>query len=244
MGIGSSTLPMLSMRYADKLYVKLKNFTIMTKQELANERRLNKAVIESSMTLAAQLKALNHDAGYKLKTRGSDGTITEHQITKREQISKLGMEPLYRGKSCMGYTPATFNKAVDDSLKMVGDDGHVKATYVYVDRVVTVTIKDPQTGERDYSLYTSEEADKKIKGESAQSCKVYRKVRIGEFGWGPRTIVKVLEQSRSIEEEIKKAAASQKKYEEQKAAGLYVIMNNDGKLSKVQVNANINDVWD
>jgi len=226
---------------ADILLSNFKTQTIMTKQELANEKRLNKAVIASSMTLAAQLKSLNHDAGFKLTTTASDGTVTEHHVTKREQIAKLGMQPLYRGKSCMGYTPATFNAAVDDSLKMVGLDGHVKDTYVYVDRVVTVTMEDPNTGQKDYSLYTSEEADKKVKGESAQSCKLYRKVRIGANGWGPGLIVKVLWQSRHIADEIARAEKSKQTFEEQRANGLYVVINKDGKLVKVKVNVNFNE---
>lgn len=207
----------------------------MTKQELANEKRLNKAVVESSMTMKAQLKALNCDAGYKLATKDKDGNLTIQQVTKREQLSKLGLEPKMSGKSCLGYTPATFNAAVDESLKEVGADGRVLANYVYVDRVVTVTIEDDNTGKKDYSLYTSEEADKKVKGESAQTCKLYRKVLINECGWGPGLLVKVLWQSRHIQEEVKRAETSAEKFAEQKANGLYIVMNKDGRLVKVPV---------
>lgn len=214
-----------------------------TKKELAIEKRLNKAVVESSMTLKAQLNALNTDAGYNLKTKDSKGTITEHHVTKREQIAKNGMQPKMTAKgACLGYTPATFNAAVDESLKEVGSDGRVKANYVYVDRVVTVTIEDGNTGMKDYSLYTSEEADKKVKGESAQTCKLYRKVTIGEFGWGPGMIMKVLWQSRHIQEEVTRAEASAKKFKEDMEKGLYIVINKDGQLKKVAVkveNANI-----
>ena len=213
----------------------------MTKQELANEKRLNKAVIASSMTLAAQLKALNHDAGYKLQlksVKNGEVTITIAQVTKREQIAKLGMLPKMSGKACLGYTPATFNAAVDESLKEMGTDGKVKANYAYFDRVVTVTVSEPtDNGEsKDYSLYTSEEADKKVKGESAQTVKLYRKMMIAETGWGPGMIVKVLWQSRNIKDEDARAKASEEKYEELKKQGLYIVKNVGGRLQKVQVN--------
>lgn len=212
----------------------------MTKQELSNEKRLNKAVVASSMTLAAQLKALNHDAGYKLQlksVKNGEVTITIAQVTKREQIAKLGMQPKMSGKACLGYTPATFNAAVDESLKEYGTDGKVKANYVYVDRVVTVTVSETtNNGEsKDYSLYTSEEADKKIKGESAQTVKLYRKVMVAEQGWGPGMIVKILWQSRNIKDEEARAIASATKYEELKQQGLYIVKNENGRLVKKQV---------
>lgn len=212
----------------------------MTKQELANEKRLNKAVVASSMTLAAQLKALNHDAGYKLQlksVKNGEVTITIAQVTKREQIAKLGMQPKMSGKACLGYTPATFNAAVDESLKEVGTDGKVKANYCYVDRVVTVQVSENTAiGEsKDYSLYTSDEADKKVKGESAQAVKLYRKAIISETGWGPNMIVKVLWQSRNIKDEEARAKASEEKYEELKKQGLYIVKNVGGRLVKIQV---------
>lgn len=212
---------------------------VMNKKELSIEKRLNKAVVASSMTLKAQLKALNTDAGYKLQMKSvKDGnvTITESQVTKREQIAKLGMLPKMSGKSCLGYTPATFNDATDESLKVMSDDGKVVATYCYVDRVVTVSVEDAKTGMKDYSLYTSEEADKKVKGESANTIKLYRKVQIAENGWGPGLIVKVLWQSRHIEEEEQRAAKSREAYDEAKKEGLYIVINVDGVLKKVKVN--------
>lgn len=204
----------------------------MTKKEKA----LDNATIQSSMTLAAQLKALNHEAGFKLKAHDKDGKISVLECTKREHLSSLGLEPHYVGKKCVGYTPATFNAAVCDELKEV-IDGKVVATYVYVDRVCTVTLDDDTIGTRDYSLYTSDEADKKVKGESgAKSCKLYRKATIGEFGWTPGICVKVLRQSSQIADEIKRAEESAAKFAKQKEAGLYIVKNIEGTLHKIKVN--------
>jgi len=210
----------------------------MTKQEKANQKRLDNATKASSMTLKAQLNAVNTDAGYKLKSTDKDGKVTEYAITKREHLEQnLGMKPHMSKKGvCLGYTPATFDVAVVPELKEVGTDGKAKAYKVYVDRVVTVTMEDANNGTKDYSLYTSEEADKVIKGESgAKTCKLYRKATISEFGWGPGLIVKVLRQSRQIEDEIKRAEASAAKFEEDKAKGLYIVKNVDGRMVKIQV---------
>lgn len=209
----------------------------MTKQEKANQKRLDNATKASSMTLKAQLNAVNTDAGYKLKSTDKEGKVTEYAITKREHLEQnLGMKPHMSKKGViLGYTPATFDAAVVSELKEMGTDGKTKAYKVYVDRVVRVTIEDAANGTKELSLYTSEEADKVIKGESAQACKLYRKAIIGECGWGPGLIVKVLRQSRSIAEEIERAKASAAKFEEQKAQGLYIVKNVDGKLVKTQV---------
>lgn len=206
----------------------------MTKQELANEKRLNNAVVASSMTLPAQLKAINHEAGYQLKLKDKNGTVTTTQVTKRDQLSKLGMEPKTTAKGAiLGYTPATFQAGVDESLKEV-IDGHVVANYCYVDRVVTVTIEDANTGSKDYSLYTSEEADKKVKGESAQTIKLYRRVLINETGWAPGLIVKVLYQSRHIAEEHERAVKSAEAFNA--IEHFYIVKNVDGVLRKIEVN--------
>ena len=210
----------------------------MTQQEKSNQKRLDNATKASSMTLKAQLNALNTDAGYKLKSKDKDGNVTEYAITKREHLEQnLGMKPHMSKKGVvLGYTPATFYAAVDESLKEMGTDGKTKAVMVYVDRVVTVTMSDDNQGRKDYSLYTSEEADKVIKGEKgAKSCKLYRKATISEFGWGPGLIVKVLRQSRQIDDEVKRAETSAAKFEEDKAKGLYIVKNVDGRLVKVQV---------
>lgn len=209
----------------------------MTKQEKANQKRLDNAAKASSMTLKAQLNAVNTDAGYKLKSTDKEGKVTEYAITKREHLEQnLGMAPHYsKNGQCLGYTPATFYAAVDENLKDVNPiSGKTNAVYAYVDRVVTVTMEDAN-GPKDYSLYTSEEADKKIKGESAQSCKLYRKVMVADNGWGPGLIVKILRQSRQINEEIERAKKSAENFEEQKKQGLYIIKNVDGVLKKLEV---------
>lgn len=207
----------------------------MTKQEKQNEKRLDKAVVASSMTLSAQLKAINHEAGLKLQVKDNKGNVTLAQVTKRQQLSKLGMEPkLDKNGKPMGYTPATFAAGVNETLKEVIGG---QTTYsVYVDRVVTVTMSDNQTGSKDYSLYTAEEADKKVKGESAQTIKLYRKVLIDPNGWVPGLIVKVLRQSREIAEHEEKAKKSQEAFDKAKEQGLYVVVNIDGTLHKVKVN--------
>ncbi len=210
----------------------------MTKTEKANQKRLDNATKASSMTLKAQLNALNTDAGYKLKSTDKEGKVTEYAITKREHLEQnLGMAPHYsKNGQCLGYTPATFYAAVDENLKDVSPiSGKTIGVYVYVDRVVTVTIEG-ENGPKDYSLYTSEEADKKVKGESAQACKLYRKVVVSDNGWGPNLIVNILRQSRQINEEIDKAAKSAEKFAAQKAQGLYIVKNVDGVLKKFEAN--------
>lgn len=218
----------------------------MNKQEINNLKRLDAAVKAASMTLKAQLKALNTDAGYKLKTTNKDGNVTELSLTKREHIEQnLGMAPHTSKKGVvLGYTPATFDAAVDENLKEIGTDGKTKAYKYYVDRTVRVTVEDAnsETGLKDYPLYTSEEADKKVKGESAQTIKLYRKATIAKDGWLPGTIIKVLRQSRQIEAEQNRAAKSVEKYAEQKKQGLYIVQNRDGV--PVKVKANMMDVND
>lgn len=220
---------------ADNIYKHL-NLTIMTKQELANEKRLNNAVINSSCTKPAQLKSLSHECGYQLQAKDKDGNITLYSVTKREQLSKLGLEPKVTSKGAiLGYTPAVYNDATAPELKVIGTDGKVKANYVFVDRVVKVSVGNDATGIKEESLYTSEEADKKVKGESAQTIKVYRKCIISEYGWSPRLLVKVLEQSRNITAELERAKASAAKWDELKQSDLYIVQNRDGKLVKIKV---------
>lgn len=211
--------------------------TTMTKQEVKNQQRLDKAAKESSMTLKAQLNALNTDAGFKLKSTDKDGKVTEFALTKREHIAQnLGMMPHMSKKGvALGYTPATFAAAVDESLMEVSSDGKTKAFYAYFDRAVKVTVEDDTTGTKEVPLYTSEEADKKVKGESATSCKLYRKCMIDYYGWAPGLIIKVLRQSRQIDAEIKRAEKSTADFEDAKKKGLYMVENRDGKLVKVQV---------
>lgn len=58
----------------------------MTKQDVKMQKRLDNATKASSMTLKAQLNALNTDAGYKLKSTDKDGKTTELALTKREHL--------------------------------------------------------------------------------------------------------------------------------------------------------------
>lgn len=207
----------------------------MTKQEAKNEKRLNNAVVESSMTLKAQLNALNTDAGYKLKLKDKDGNVSEAAVSKREQLAKYGLLPHCDKKGRpLGYTPATVAAAIQaEQLKTVGTDGSVKMYHIYRERVVRVTIEDEEQGTKDVPVYTSEEADKKVKGEAGKACKLYELHDI--ILWVPRIIMTLLEQNKSIDEHVKRAEASVKKYEEQKAEGLYIVRNINGKLVKQAV---------
>ena len=47
--------------------------------------------------------------------------------------------------------------------------------------------------------------------------------------------MKVLEQSRDIENEKKRAAASREKWEELKKGDLYIVQNRNGQLVKIKV---------
>lgn len=209
----------------------------MTKTEKANEKRLNNAVINNSCTKQAQLKALSNDLKKSLESKDKDGNVTVYDVPKYQQIAKYGLLPKVTSKGAiLGYTPAMYNDATDADLKTIGADGKVKENFVYVDRVVRVTVGNDATGLKEESLYTSEEADKKVKGESAQTIKVYRKARISEYGWSPRLLMKVLEQSVAIEECKRLAKASAEKFEELKKGDLYIVQNRDGKLVKVKVN--------
>lgn len=208
----------------------------MTKQEKANEKRLNNAVINNSCTKQAQLKALSNDLKKQLESVDKDGNVTLYSVTKYQQVAKYGLLPKITSKGAvLGYTPAMYNEATDADLKVIGTDGKVKANYAYFDRVMKVTVGSDAAGWKDESLYTSEEADKKVKGESAQTVKVYRKCLISEYGWGPRLLMKVLEQSREITEHQERAKKSKEAFEELKKQGLYIVQNRDGKLVKIAV---------
>lgn len=201
------------------------------------EKRINNAVVASSSTKGAQLKALWHESNELLQTKNADGSITTYSVTKRQQCSKYGLEPKMSGKACLGYTPAMFNAATADDLKLVGADGKVIENYVYLDRVIRLQLSEDPT-EKEVPVYTEAEADKKVKGESAQSIKVYRKFRIDPCGWSPKLLMKVLEQSYSIADEIEKARKSREKWNELKKGPLYIVENRNGKLVKIEVKVN------
>ena len=142
----------------------------MTKQEKANQKRLDNATKASSMTLKAQLNAVNTDAGYKLKSTDKDGKVTEYAITKREHLEQnLGMKPHMSKKGvCLGYTPATFDVAVVPELKEVGTDGKITANGKEVKKIL-------------------------IDG------KVVRKVRGGNDKWGQSEVALVLDGKEAAE---------------------------------------------
>ena len=201
------------------------------------EKRINNAVVASSSTKGAQLKALWHESNEPLQTKNADGSITTWSVTKRQQLAKYGLEPKMSGKACLGYTPAVFNAATADDLKLVDANGKVIENYVYLDRVIRLQLSDDPT-EKEVPVYTEAEADKKVKGESAQSIKVYRKFRIDPCGWSPKLLMKVLEQSYSIADEIEKARKSSEKWNELKKGPLYIVENRNGKLVKIEVKVN------
>lgn len=209
----------------------------MTQQEKANEKRLNQAVINNSCTKQAQLKALSDDLKKQLDSVDKDGNVTIYNVTKYQQVAKYGLLPKMTKKGAiLGYTVGMYNDATDADLKVIGTDGKVKANYAYFERNVKVTVNNDANGtNKEESLYTSEEADKKVKGENGKPIKVYRKCLISECGWGPKLLMKVLEQSRDIENEKKRATASAEKWEELKKGDLYIVQNRDGKLVKIKV---------
>lgn len=209
----------------------------MTKQEKANEKRLNNAVINHSCTKQAQLKALSHKVHDQLTFKDSDGNVTIYTVTKYQQLEKLGLVGKFsKSGTFLGYGTTEYNNATDDDLKYVGTDGKVKMNYIYRERVMKVSVGSEATGWTEESLYTSEEADKKVKGETgAKTIKVYRKCIIGEYGWSPRMLESVLEQSRSIADHQARAKESKEKWEELKKGDLYIVQNRNGKLVKVKV---------
>jgi len=203
----------------------------------STEKRVNNAVVASSKTKGAQLKALWHESNEPLTTKNADGSITTWGVTKRQQLSKYGLEPKMSGKACLGYTPAMFNAATADDLKLVGADGKVIENYVYLDRVIRLQLSDDPT-EKEVPVYTEAEADKKVKEGSGKSIKVYRKFRIDPCGWSPDLLMKVLEQSASIGDEIAKARKSREAWESLKKGPLFIVEHRDGKLVKVPVTIN------
>lgn len=208
----------------------------MTKAEKANERRLNQAVINNSCTKQAQLKALSNDLKKQLESVDKDGNVTLYSVAKYQQVAKYGLLPKMTSKGVMlGYTVSMYNDATDDDLKIIGTDGKVKGNYAYFERNVKVTVDNDTNGTKEESLYTSEEADKRIAGEKNNPIKLYRKCIISEYGWGPKLLMKVLEQSRDIENEKKRAAASREKWEELKKDDLYIVQNRNGQLVKIKV---------
>ena len=208
----------------------------MTKAEKANERRLNQAVINNSCTKHAQLEALSTDLKKQLESVDKDGNVTLYSVQKYQQVAKYGLLPKMSKKGALlGYTVGMYNDATDDDLKIIGTDGKVKGNYAYFERNVKVTVENDTNGTKEESLYTSEEADKRIAGEKNNPIKLYRKCIISEYGWGPKLLMKVLEQSRDIENEKKRAAASREKWEELKKGDLYIVQNRNGQLVKIKV---------
>ena len=228
---------------ADFRFINYQKITIMSTSkkniERKNEQRATQEVIKDSCTLAAQLKALWHNHSKGLVYTDSKGVQTNLNVTKEGHISYMGMQPHYVGKGDkkknVGYTPAEFNAAVAEELLVRNDEGKVKATYVYRDRVVNVELlEEGEEGKRNYSLYTKEEAEKKAKGESgAKSIKLYRKVMIDDYGWGDKLIMDVLTQSKYISEEITKAEKSLENWEN--IEHVYIVKNVNGLNVVVEV---------
>lgn len=204
-----------------------------------NEKRMTKAAVANSCTLAAQLKAIWHEHEKELTSTDANGKVTAYGVTKMAHMASLGMEPHYVGtgdkKKCTGYTPAEFNKGVADELLLKNDSGKVMATYVYRDRVQNVELfEEGEDGSKVYPLFTEDEAKKKAKGESgAKSIKVYRKCMIDEFGWGPKLITDVLTQSRNITAELKRAEKSIEDYNA--IEHVFIVKNVNGTNMVIEV---------
>ncbi len=210
--------------------------------EKKNEQRAINEAVKDSYRLPAQLQSMWFDHKKALVYTDSKGAQTDLHVTKMGAIENyLGMKPHYvigkdgQVKACKGYTPAEFNAAVCSDLQEKGTDGKVKATYVYRDRVVQVELfEEGDEGSKRYSLFEKDEAEKKAKGESgAKSIKVYSKVMVDEYGWGPKVIKDVLYQSRHISDETKRAQKSRESYEA--IEHVYVVMNVNGMNKVVEV---------
>ncbi len=192
-----------------------------------------------SCKLGAQLQALWFERDKELK----DEKGKDLGCTKGEHLMSLNLYPHYVGKekkTAKAYGPAEFNTAVimngggDELLDWEGDK--VVATYVYRERNVNVELidEDSDEGSSIYPIYTKEEAEKKAKGETgAKAIKVWSRVQIDEYGWGPKIITTVLEQSQDVTTFVNKSTKSRETYEA--IEEVYIVKNINGVNTVIQV---------
>lgn len=203
-----------------------------------NQRARTNQSINLSCKLGAQLMSVWCDRDKRLvNDKGAD-----LGCTKGEHCASLNLFPHYVGKNkvAKAYGPAEFNEAIklnggaDQLLEREGDK--VVKTYVYRERNVNVELieEDNDNGSKSYPIYTLEEAKKKAKGETgAKAIKVWSRVEIAEYGWGPKLIFTVLEQSQDAISFENKATKSREAYEA--IEHVYIVKNIRGTETVIEV---------
>lgn len=204
-----------------------------------NQRARTNQSINLSCKLGAQLMSVWNERNTRLvNDKGVD-----LGCTKGEHQSALNLFPHYVGKNkdvAKPFGPAEFNKAIElnggaeQLLEREGDK--VTKTYVYRERNVNVELidEDSDEGTRIYTLYTLDEATKKAKGETgAKAIKVWSRFEIAEYGWGPRLIYTVLEQSQDAISFETKAQKSREAYEA--IENVYIVKNINGVNTVIEV---------
>lgn len=209
------------------------------KNGVKNQKARTKQVVNMSCKLGAQLQSIWFERDKRLvNDKGND-----LGCTKGEHVMSMNLYPHYVGKDknvAKPWGPAEFNAAIiancggEELLDI--ENGKVVDTYVYRERNVTVELieEDNEDGSAIYPIYTLEEAEKKAKGETgAKAIKVWSRVQIGEFGWGPKLIMTVLEQSMDITTYTTKAEKSREAYAA--IEKVYIVKNINGVNTVIEV---------
>ncbi len=203
-----------------------------------NQRARTNQSVNLSCKLGAQLKAVwDHREARLINDKGVD-----LGCTKGEHCASLNLFPHYVGKNkvAQAYGPAEFNAAIElngGAEQLLEREGNkVTKTYVYRERNVNVELidEDSDEGSRVYTLYTLDEATKKAKGETgAKAIKVWSRFEIAEYGWGPKLIFTVLEQSQDAISFETKAQKSREAYEA--IENVYIVKNINGVNTVIEV---------
>ena len=215
--------------------------TTSNKKSVKNQSARTNTMAAMSCKLGAQLQTIWYERDHRL----IDKNGKDLGCTKYEHACYLGLYPHYVGKGDkrkeMAYGPAEFNAAIvnnggGEELLDRDENGKVLATYVYRERNVNVELieEDNEEGSAIYPIYTLEEAEKKAKGETgAKAIKVWSRVQIDEFGWGPKLIGTILTQSMDITTYVNKATKSREDYAA--IEKVYIVKNIDGTNHVIEV---------
>ena len=207
--------------------------TTSNKKSVKNQSARTNTMAAMSCKLGAQLQSIWFEKDKRLVDKNGK----DLGCTKYEHACYLGLYPHYVGKNkdvAKAYGPAEFNAAIinnggGDELLDRDEKGKVLATYVYRERNVNIELieEDNEEGSAVYPIYTLEEAEKKAKGETgAKAIKVWSRVQIDEFGWGPKLIGTILTQSKDITTYTTKAQKSREDYAA--IENVYVVKNING----------------
>lgn len=205
----------------------------------SNQRARTQQSINLSCSQAAQLMAVWHERGKRLINEKNGADLG---CTKGEHCASLNLYPHYVGKKRVEkpWGPTEFNNAIelnggaDELLKR--ENGKVTATYIYRERNVNVELidEDSDNGSSIYPIYTLEQAEKKAKGETgAKAIKVWSRIEVAQYGWGPRFIYTILEQSQDIATFIAKAQKSREDYAA--IEHVYIVKNINGTNHVIEV---------